>query len=159
MKQMTLDTKIDRIRFPQLDARICNCLKDAGINTLGQLVEMEAETLLKIPGFGKKCLIIVQDFLEEQGLLYGTEDRHTKTAESPVPVKEIDWEQRRYETARDIMASFTTNWRRDIAEWTPESRAEHAVRMADALIIELKKNIIHNKYLTKNQAQEGLSTK
>ena len=52
--------------------------------------------------------------------------------------REIKWEQRRYEIAKDIMASFATSCKRDIYEWPIESRADEAVKMAEALIHTLR---------------------
>lgn len=50
--------------------------------------------------------------------------------------KEIDWEQRRYEIAKEIHAQYAQ------AQWytgSKENSAKDAVRWADALIAELKK--------------------
>lgn len=50
--------------------------------------------------------------------------------------KEIDWEQRRYEIAREIHAQYAQ------AQWytgSEENSAKDSVRWADALIAELKK--------------------
>ena len=50
----------------------------------------------------------------------------------------IDWEQRRYEIARDVLASYTTRYNRDLVEWNPRERAKAALEQADALIELLK---------------------
>lgn len=53
--------------------------------------------------------------------------------------KDIDWEQRRYEVAKDMMAAFLSNSCSDIYTGNPDEHAKWAVRFADALITELKK--------------------
>lgn len=50
----------------------------------------------------------------------------------------IDWEQRRYEIARECMAAWDSNWRK-IAGCCPQEQAKLAVEEADALIAELMK--------------------
>ena len=51
----------------------------------------------------------------------------------------IDWEQRRYEIAKDIMAAFLSNSCSDIHTGNPDDQAKYSVMFADALIAELKK--------------------
>ena len=53
--------------------------------------------------------------------------------------KEIDWEQRRYEIAKDMMAAFLSNSCSNVHGGTVEKQANDAVLYADALIAELKK--------------------
>lgn len=50
--------------------------------------------------------------------------------------KKIDWEQRRYEIAKDIVAA---RFGKDYGSFKDEDVAPFAVRMADDLIKELKK--------------------
>lgn len=52
----------------------------------------------------------------------------------------IDWEQRRYEIAKDMLAAFMSNSNSNVFGGSEESKAEYAVRYADALIDELKKH-------------------
>lgn len=52
---------------------------------------------------------------------------------------EIDWEQRRYEIAKDVLAACYLNPDRLIRPGTPQSYSTIAVDVADALIEELKK--------------------
>ena len=59
-------------------------------------------------------------------------------------VKEIDWEQRRYEIAKDILATVAVSVNASPDEWMKgmsykKASAILAIRYADALIIELKK--------------------
>ena len=53
--------------------------------------------------------------------------------------KEIDWEQRRYEIAKDILTAWCTNPDRGTGLGIPKNDSAAAVRYADALIEELKK--------------------
>lgn len=53
--------------------------------------------------------------------------------------KEIDWEQRRYEIAKVILAAYYSIPDRLLHQGTPQSYSEAAVKVADALIEELKK--------------------
>ena len=51
----------------------------------------------------------------------------------------IDWEQRRYEIARDVLAAYLSNSNDRINSGTPHQFAVDAIELADALIEELKK--------------------
>ena len=51
----------------------------------------------------------------------------------------IDWEQRRYEIAKDMMAAFLSNSCSNVYMGNPDEQAKCAVMFADALITELKK--------------------
>lgn len=51
----------------------------------------------------------------------------------------IDWEQRRYEIAKEMLAAFLSNSCNNVYGGTPEHQAKDAVKYADALIAELKK--------------------
>lgn len=53
--------------------------------------------------------------------------------------KDIDWEQRRYEVAKDMMAAFLSNSCSNVYMGNPDEQAKCAVMFADALITELKK--------------------
>lgn len=53
--------------------------------------------------------------------------------------KPIDWEQRRYEIARSMMAAFMSNSCSNVYGETVEQQAKDAVKYADALIEELKR--------------------
>ena len=55
------------------------------------------------------------------------------------PTSGIDWEQRRYEIAKDMMAAFLSNYSDNIHSGNPDEQAKYAVVFADALIAELKK--------------------
>nr|DAV31104.1 MAG TPA: hypothetical protein [Caudoviricetes sp.] len=51
----------------------------------------------------------------------------------------IDWEQRRYELAKSMMAAFLSNSCSNVYMNTYENQAQEAVKYADVLIEELKK--------------------
>lgn len=53
--------------------------------------------------------------------------------------KEIDWEQRRYEISKDILTAWCSNPDRGTGLGMPKNDSAAAVRYADALIEELKK--------------------
>ena len=52
--------------------------------------------------------------------------------------KEIDWEQRRYEIAKDILTAWCSNQDRGTGLGIQKNDSEAAVRYADALIKALK---------------------
>ena len=51
---------------------------------------------------------------------------------------EIDWEQRRYEIAKEMIAAFLSNSCSNVYVGNPGEQAKCAVMFADALIFELK---------------------
>lgn len=51
----------------------------------------------------------------------------------------IDWEQRRYEIAKDILAAYYSNSDRLVRQGTPQRCAADAIEVADALIEKLQK--------------------
>ena len=53
--------------------------------------------------------------------------------------KTIDWEQRRYEIAKDMLAAWFSNSDRMMRQGTLQTQAKEAVEVAGALIEELKK--------------------
>ncbi len=54
-----------------LSVRALNCLKAAGVNTLGDLVQYQKEDLLKFRNFGKKSLAEIEELLEKHNLDFG----------------------------------------------------------------------------------------
>lgn len=53
-----------------LSVRSYNCLKRAGINTIGELTEKTEEDMMKIRNLGKKSLKEIKDRLQEMGLVF-----------------------------------------------------------------------------------------
>ena len=54
-------------------------------------------------------------------------------------ISDIDWEERRYEIAKEVLAAFLSNHSDNIHSGNPDEQAQYAVVFADALIAELKK--------------------
>lgn len=55
----------------ELSVRSANCLKNAGINTIGELVQKTEAEMLKTKNFGRKSLSEIKDILSEYGLTFG----------------------------------------------------------------------------------------
>jgi DNA-directed RNA polymerase subunit alpha len=64
-----------KLRLPiselELSVRSANCLKDANIKTIGELVRRQEPELLEFRNFGKKSLTEIQDILKAMGLNLG----------------------------------------------------------------------------------------
>lgn len=70
-KLKKLETSIDDLDF---SVRAYNCLKRAGINTLGDLTEKTEIEMMKIRNLGKKSLKEVMDKIKDMGLKFRDED-------------------------------------------------------------------------------------
>lgn len=70
-KLKKLETSIDDLDF---SVRAYNCLKRAGVNTLGDLTEKSELEMMKIRNLGKKSLKEVIDKIKEMGLKFRDED-------------------------------------------------------------------------------------
>jgi DNA-directed RNA polymerase subunit alpha len=55
----------------ELSVRSANCLKNAGINSIGELVQRTEAEMLKTKNFGRKSLSEIKDILNEYGLAFG----------------------------------------------------------------------------------------
>ena len=64
-----------------LSVRSANCLKNANINTLRDLVRRSEKEMLETKNFGRKSLEELQDLLARLGLSFGME-----VAEMPIPI-------------------------------------------------------------------------
>ncbi|MFQ5583361.1 MAG: DNA-directed RNA polymerase subunit alpha, partial [Calditrichia bacterium] len=63
----------------ELSVRSHNCLKNANIKTIGDLVRLDESELLKFRNFGRKSLQEIQDILEKKGLYFGMDvDKYLK---------------------------------------------------------------------------------
>ncbi len=71
------------------------------------------------------------DFVTESGSLYRNWQLEFE--------KEIDWEQRRYEIAKELIRGFATNPHNMLVDAKIGTLAEWSVSGADALIAELRK--------------------
>lgn len=66
----------------ELSVRSHNCLKNANIKTIGDLVRLEEQELLKFRNFGRKSLSELHKILEEKGLHFGMDvDKYLKNDE------------------------------------------------------------------------------
>lgn len=70
-KMKKLETSIDDLDF---SVRAYNCLKRAGINTLGDLTEKSELEMMKIRNLGKKSLKEVIEKIKDMGLKFRDED-------------------------------------------------------------------------------------
>jgi len=55
----------------ELSVRAFNCLKNANIKMIGELVQRSEQEMLKTKNFGKKSLNEIKDVLQEMGLSLG----------------------------------------------------------------------------------------
>jgi len=55
----------------ELSVRSANCLKNAGINLIGELVQKTEAEMLKTKNFGRKSLNEIKDILQEMDLNFG----------------------------------------------------------------------------------------
>jgi len=55
----------------ELSVRSANCLKNAGINLIGELVQKTEAEMLKTKNFGRKSLNEIREILAEQGMGFG----------------------------------------------------------------------------------------
>ena len=55
----------------ELSVRSANCLKNAGINSIGELVQKTEGEMLRTKNFGRKSLTEIKDILTEYGLTFG----------------------------------------------------------------------------------------
>ncbi len=65
-----LDKKIDEL---ELSVRSANCLKNANIRYIGELVQKTESEMLKTKNFGRKSLNELKKILEQMGLSFGME--------------------------------------------------------------------------------------
>ncbi len=76
--QEKLKTPISEL---ELSVRSANCLREAEIRTIGDLVEKTPQELLKYRNFGKKSLVEIEELLKGMGLSLGMSSK----GEAPVP--------------------------------------------------------------------------
>ena len=75
--QEKLKTPISEL---ELSVRAANCLREAKIHTIGELVEKTPQELLKYRNFGKKSLAEIDELLHGMGLELGMTSK-TETAQ------------------------------------------------------------------------------
>ena len=69
-----LEKNVDEL---ELSVRSSNCLRNADIHTVGQLVSWTEDDIAKTRNFGKKSLQEIKDKLSSWGLEFGTTDFHS----------------------------------------------------------------------------------
>ncbi len=65
------DILLRRVEDLELSVRSANCLKNAGINLIGELVRKTEAEMLKTKNFGRKSLNEIKEILTESGLNFG----------------------------------------------------------------------------------------
>ena len=78
--QEKLKTSISEL---ELSVRSANCLREAKIKTIGDLVEKSPQELLKYRNFGKKSLAEIDELLHSMGLQLGMTAKGEPSAEAP----------------------------------------------------------------------------
>ena len=72
MPQSELDALLDtNVEELELSVRSANCLKNAGIRTLRELVQKTEKDMLETKNFGRKSLNEIKDILRDKGLSFG----------------------------------------------------------------------------------------
>ena len=71
----------------ELSVRSYNCLKNADIKTIGELVQKTEAEMLKTKNFGRKSLNEIKEILSEMGLSFGMK---LDPEGRPMPVSKIE---------------------------------------------------------------------
>ena len=100
-KSITIDTPIKKIRFTRNNVRIQNCLFYNNVKTVGDLVKLTCDELKKFRDLGPVCINIIEDWLESHGVSLG--DGNFQSPADSLELTPQDWEQRRYEVAKEIL--------------------------------------------------------
>src|SRR5207237_9517991 len=70
----------------ELSVRSYNCLKNANIQTIGELVQKSENEMLKTKNFGRKSLNEIKELLSSMGLSLGMKiDEHGRIIWPPLP--------------------------------------------------------------------------
>ena len=72
MRNENLNRSVEEL---ELSVRSYNCLKNANIQTIGELVQKTEPEMLKTKNFGRKSLNEIKEILAQMGLSLGHEDR------------------------------------------------------------------------------------
>ena len=70
-KENLNDILLRHVEDLELSVRSANCLKNAGINLIGELVQKSEAEMLKTKNFGRKSLSEIKEILAEYGLTFG----------------------------------------------------------------------------------------
>ena len=72
----------------ELSVRSANCLKNAGIKLIGELVSKTEAEMLKTQNFGRKSLNEIKDILGDMGLTLGMKlDRFPRPGSAQTPAR------------------------------------------------------------------------
>ncbi len=72
LPQSELDALLDsNVEEMELSVRSANCLKNAGIHSLRELVQKSEREMLETKNFGRKSLNEIKEILREKGLAFG----------------------------------------------------------------------------------------
>ena len=78
-----LDRSVEEL---ELSVRSYNCLKNANIQTIRELVQKSENEMLKTKNFGRKSLNEIKDILQKMGLSLGMKfDDHGRIIWPPLP--------------------------------------------------------------------------
>ena len=88
-EKMKMREKLDRsVEELELSVRSSNCLRQADIKTIGDLVQKSEPEMLKYRNFGRKSLKEIQDVLTDMGLGLGLDVSMYYTGRAPRPAAE-----------------------------------------------------------------------
>jgi len=93
------NTSIDEL---ELSVRTYNCLKNANIRTLGELVEKSEPELLKTKNFGRKSLNELKEILASMGLRLGMRDDDHDDEDGSIPVRQPNKPLTPADSAREL---------------------------------------------------------
>ena len=65
------DILLRSVHEMEMSGRTANCLKNAGIESIGELVNCTEKELLKLKNFNRKSLFEIKDILTEMNLTLG----------------------------------------------------------------------------------------
>lgn len=91
------------------NARIYYLLNHAFDYTVGEVCNLTSQQIRQFKGVGHYTAMLIEDVLAKYGLHFGQpEEQPMQEADTTKPTQNplIDWEQRRYETGRAILAAY-----------------------------------------------------
>lgn len=121
-----INLSTDLSKFAELSKRILNVFAKNGVTTFGEAYKVPVEDFKHFMNVGKSS---VNEFIKWKDKYSSVYDELTQRKQC-----EINWEQRRYEIAKDCCAVLMTCENLEL-----HVSAEISVKQADALIAELKK--------------------
>ena len=102
-EKMKMREKLERsVEELELSVRSSNCLKQADIKTIGDLVQKSEAEMLKYRNFGRKSLKEIQDVLTDLGLGLGMDVSAYYSGRAPRPIGEGPAEPAATTTASDL---------------------------------------------------------